>query len=265
MLDALIEIARAAGREILEVYDGHIDVDTKADDTPLTQADLRAHQTIVAGLQALTPDWPIVSEESVPPPFDVRRHWRRYWLVDPLDGTKEFVGRNGEFTVNIALIEDGTPVLGVVGAPTHATIYVGDCRTGLAFRLERGSRTALRTRRLDSNAITVVTSRRHGSDRLAGYLEELAQRFGAVNRQAVGSSLKFCLLAQGEADCYPRLGPTSEWDTAAAHAVLDATGGTVLRGDGSALVYNAKESLLNPSFIAVGDPDFPWQTHLPCP
>ena len=263
MLDALIKIVRAAGAEILDVYGGHFEVDIKADDTPLTQADLRAHRTIAAGLQALTPDWPIVSEESEPPPFDVRRRWSRYWLVDPLDGTKEFVSRNGEFTVNIALIERGSAVLGVVGVPVRDTVYVGDCRKDLAFRLDGESRTALRTRRLAEGAVTVVASRRHGGERLAGYLDELRRRFGAIDRTPVGSSLKLCILAEGRADLYPRLGPTSEWDIAAAHAVLNAAGGSVMHCDGSALTYNAKESFLNADFIAVGDPSFPWRRHLP--
>ena len=265
MLDSLIAIARAAGREILDVYDGPIEVDTKADDSPLTQADLRAHQAIVSGLRALTPEWPIISEESEPPPFEVRRHWRRYWLVDPLDGTKEFVSRNGEFTVNIALIENGAAVLGVVGAPARGTIYVGDCREDAAFRLDGDNRTPLHARRVEESGITVVASRRHGGARLAGYLDYLGQHFGAVSRTAVGSSLKLCLLAQGEADLYPRLGPTSEWDIAAAHAVLAAAGGAVMRADGGDMTYNAKESFLNPDFLAVGDPEFRWRRYLPPP
>lgn len=268
MLDSLIALVRAAGREILDVYDGHIEVETKADDTPLTQADLRAHQAIVRGLRELTPNWPVVSEESAPPPFEVRKQWQHYWLVDPLDGTKEFVNRNGEFTVNVALIEDGAAVVGVVGVPVRGSVYVGDCRENLAFRLDGEKRTALQTRRMDGQTekgrgITVVASRRHGGERLGGYLDDLCRHFGTVSRKAVGSSLKLCILAQGEADLYPRLGPTSEWDIAAAHAVLSAAGGAVIRSDGSNMVYNAKESFLNPDFLAIGDPNFPWREHLP--
>ena len=262
MIDALIDITRAAGNAILEVYNDNFEVETKADATPLTQADLRAHQVILDGLRALAPDLPVLSEEAEPPPFRERRQWRRYWLVDPLDGTKEFVNRNGEFTVNIALIEDGTPVLGVVGVPVGDAVYVGERREGRAFRVDANGRTRLQARPMGANAITVVASRRHGSDRLARYLGVLAERF-EVARKPVGSSLKLCILAAGEADLYPRLGPTSEWDIAAAHAVLAAAGGAVMRLDGTPLVYNAKESLLNPDFIAVADPRYPWLARLP--
>ena len=262
MQDALIQIAAAAGHEILEVYDTAFDVTTKDDASPLTEADLRAHRVIVAGLRNLTPDVPVVSEEADPPPFEVRRHWQRYWLVDPLDGTKEFVSRNGEFTVNIALIEDGEPVLGVVGVPVRGHIYVGDCHRREAYRTSEVGREGLRTRAIEPGTLTVVASRRHGGDRLAGYLDTLAKSFDIV-RRPVGSSLKFCLLAEGKADFYPRLGPTSEWDIAAAHAVLQAAGGAVMHTDGSPLRYNTEESFLNPDFVAVADPAFSWHDHLP--
>ncbi len=263
MHEALIDIAAAAGREILDVYRTAFDVETKADASPLTEADLRAHRVIVDGLRKLTPDVPVISEESEPAPFDERRHWQRYWLVDPLDGTKEFVSRNGEFTVNIALIEAGEPVLGVVGVPVQGYLYIGDCRRSLAWRLGPDGREPLRTRDMDGGPITVVASRRHGGDRLAGYLEALGESFGEITRTPVGSSLKFCLLAEGKADLYPRLGPTSEWDIAAAHAVLRAAGGAVIQADGNAMRYNAKESFLNADFLAVGDPGFPWRQYLP--
>ena len=262
MQDALIHLAAAAGREILDVYETPFDVTTKDDASPLTEADLRAHRVIVEGLHELTPDVPVISEEAEPPPFAERRHWQRYWLVDPLDGTKEFVSRNGEFTVNIALIEAGEPVLGVVGVPVRGHIYVGDRLANTAFRLSEGGREPLRTRPMEPGAVTVVASRRHGGDRLAGYLDTLAESF-EIARRPVGSSLKFCLLAEGEADFYPRLGPTSEWDIAAAHAVLQAAGGAVMLTDGAPLHYNAKESFLNPDFVAVGDPGFAWRDHLP--
>ena len=262
MQDALIHIAAAAGREIIDVYESGFDVQTKADASPLTEADLRAHRVIVDGLEDLTPDVPVISEEAEPPPFDERRHWQRYWLVDPLDGTKEFVSRNGEFTVNIALIEHGEPVLGVVGVPVSGHIYLGDSRNHEAFRVSEVGRERLRTRAMKPASVTVVASRRHGSDRIAGYLETLGRSFEIV-RRPVGSSLKFCLLAEGKADFYPRLGPTSEWDTAAAHAVLQAAGGAVMQIDGKPLRYNTKESFLNPDFVAVGDPGFAWEDHLP--
>ena len=263
MQDTLIDIATAAGREILGVYETAFDVATKDDASPLTEADLRAHRVIVDGLRELSPDVPVVSEEAEPPPFDVRRRWHRYWLVDPLDGTKEFVSRNGEFTVNIALIEGGEPALGVVGVPVKGHIYLGDCKRMEAWRVSEAGRKRLRTRRVGGGPLAVVASRRHGGDRLSGYLEALAASFGDVQRKPVGSSLKFCLLAQGEADLYPRLGPTSEWDIAAAHAVLQAAGGAVMLTDGAPLRYNSKESFLNPDFVAVGDPGFAWHDHLP--
>ena len=263
MHDEVIDIARRAGDAILEVYAGDFDVETKADDSPLTQADRRAHEVIVDGLRSLTPNLPIVSEESVPPAFAERRQWHRYWLVDPLDGTKEFVERNGEFTVNIALIEAGEPVFGVVGVPVKARIYVGDCRERRAWRADAGRTTRLATRSMSDDAVSVVASRRHGGRRLERYLERLDESFAVVTRGHLGSSLKFCILAEGGADLYPRLGPTSEWDVAAAQAVLVAAGGAVRRLDGDPLVYNTGESFLNPDFVAVGDPDYPWQAKLP--
>ena len=262
MQDALIELAAAAGREILEVYETSFDVTTKDDASPLTEADLRAHRVIVDGLRELTPEVPVISEEAEPPRFEERRHWQRYWLVDPLDGTKEFVSRNGEFTVNIALIEAGEPALGVVGVPVRGHIYVGDCRGNGAYRMSEAGREPLRSRAMKPGVLTVVASRRHGGDRLDGYLGMLAESF-AIVRQPIGSSLKFCLLAEGEADLYPRLGPTSEWDIAAAHAVLQAAGGAVMHTDGRPFRYNTKESFLNPDFVAVADPRFPWRDYLP--
>ena len=263
MITALLDIVRAAGEEILAVYRGSdFAVRSKADDSPLTEADLRAHGVIADRLGALDPVLPILSEESEPPPFAQRQHWQRYWLVDPLDGTKEFVERNGEFTVNIALIESGVPVVGVVGAPAQGVTYVGDCRQGTAYRLDAHGRTALRAQPMRGDALRVVASRRHRGERLADYIGTLGNRF-RVSEVAVGSSLKLCILAEGRADLYPRLGPTSEWDIAAAHAVLRAAGGDVIRADGGAIVYNAKESLRNPDFLAFADATFPWREHLP--
>ena len=257
----LADLARRAGDDVLAVYESDFQVDTKADQSPVTAADLRAHATIAAGLQRLAPTIPMVSEESTPPPFRVRRRWRRFWLVDPLDGTKEFIGRNGDFTVNIALIEDGRPTVGVVGVPAHGRVYVA--AGNHAYCLDSGRRTPLRARAMAGDALTVVASRSHRDARLARYLEALGERFTQVDAKSVGSSLKFCLLAEGKADFYPRLGPTSEWDTAAAHAVLQAAGGAVRRFDGSALGYGDKPSLLNPHFYAVADPAYPWQERLP--
>ncbi len=264
LTQSLIDLARRAGDAILEIYRTDFDVETKDDQSPLTRADLAAHRVIVEGLSALTPDLPVVSEESSPAEYAVRRTWPRYWLVDPLDGTKEFINRNGEFTVNIALIEEHRPVFGVVGVPDQGLVYTGDVAAAAAFRHDGQGSEALHGRKLREDApLVVVASRSHGGERLERYLESLADLFPEVSRTPVGSSLKLCILAEGQADFYPRLGPTSEWDIAAAHAVLAAAGGTVWRVDGEPLSYNAKESFLNPEFFAVSDATYPWKDKLP--
>ena len=265
LLPELVDIARRAGDAILEIYESDFAVETKADDSPLTQADLAAHRVIIDGLAALTPQLPMLSEESQMPSFSERSAWPRYWLIDPLDGTKEFVNRNGEFTVNIALIEGHEPSLGVVGVPTQGLVYTGDVNGGVATRHgQDGSATTLAGRSWPGpDRLAVVASRNHGGERLEAYLEALAARFGEVDRKPVGSSLKLCILAEGRADIYPRLGPTSEWDIGAAHAVLLAAGGGVWAADGSALSYNAEENILNPEFFAVSDRSFDWRTELP--
>ena len=259
----LVDIVRRAGAEIMEVYATDFDVETKSDSSPVTEADLRAHAVIVAGLRELSPEYPILSEESEPPGFEIRRTWSRYWLVDPLDGTKEFVGRNGEFTVNIALIDGHRPVLGIVGVPAKDEVFVGDVLAEQAYKETAAGRDRLGTRPVSNAGLTVVASRSHGGVRLERYLDDVGAALGPITRRPVGSSLKLCLLAEGEADFYPRLGPTSEWDIAAAHAVLAAAGGAVRRFDGQSLDYNTKASFLNPEFMAVGDPAFPWEERLP--
>lgn len=260
----LIDIVRSAGDAILDIYRSDFAVEQKADDSPLTQADLAAHRTIAAGLAALDPSIPLLSEESSPPGFEVRRTWSRYWLVDPLDGTKEFVNRNGEFTVNIALIEGHRAVLGVVGVPVRGTVYVGDVLRGEARRVGPDGTVELHGRPMgEDRPLVVVASRSHGGERLERYLETLAGRYPGVERTPVGSSLKLCILAEGAADLYPRLGPTSEWDIAAAHAVLAAAGGDVWAVDGAPLEYNRKAEFLNPEFIAAADGAYPWRERLP--
>ena len=261
----LTDIVRRAGEAILQVYNTDFAVQTKQDESPLTQADLAAHGVIVDGLSELSPGIPILSEESALLDFAERSQWSRYWLVDPLDGTKEFVNRNGEFTVNIALIENHQPVLGWVGVPVQGQVFFGDVAAGTAWVEDARGRTALRgKRRQDHDSqLTVVASRNHGGERLERYLTMIGEQFPEMTRTPVGSSLKLCALAGGGADIYPRLGPTSEWDIGAAQAVLCAAGGGVFCGDGSALTYNAKESILNPEFIAVADAHFPWLQVLP--
>ena len=248
-----VDIARDAGAAILEVYNSDYSVEHKDDKTPLTDADLASHKLIVKRLEELTPDIPVLSEESAKLPFSERSSWNTYWLVDPLDGTKEFVNRNGEFTVNIARIESGRPVWGVVHVPVQATTYVGGTQAP-ATRLDASGSAPITTAAAGDAPIRVVGSRSHPSPARADGLE----RIGPHDLMPMGSSLKFCRIAEGAADVYPRLGPTSEWDTAAAQAVVEAAGGAVLTRDGAALAYNAKADILNPHFIVVGDRSRDW-------
>lgn len=262
LLEHSTGIARAAGREILEVYAADALTSTaKADDSPLTAADLRSHRLIVQQLAELTPGVPVLSEEAADIPFARRRQWPRYWLVDPLDGTREFLARNGEFTVNIALIEGHTPVLGVVHVPVTDTRYFGLPGTGAWRQQGEEPALAIRTAARAATPVRIVGSRSHRGDSLDAFLA----RIGAHTLLAIGSSLKFCLVAEGAADVYPRLGPTSEWDTAAAHAVLLAAGGSVRTLEGAPLEYNTREALLNPFFVACGPDDRDWLALLGSP
>jgi 3'(2'), 5'-bisphosphate nucleotidase len=252
-LPAIETLAHDAGERIMAIYSREIEVSHKDDASPLTQADLAAHRHIAAGLAALTPEIPLLSEEGADTPFETRRRWARYWLVDPLDGTKEFIKRNGEFTVNIALIEGDRPILGVVHAPALSETYAAAEGLG-ASRLRDGQRQPLRTRAWPSQP-AVLASRSHADARTDALLAKLPPH--ALTSK--GSSLKFCLVAAGEADLYPRLGPTSEWDTAAAQCVVEQAGGAVLRWpDLVPLPYNRKDSLLNPEFLVVGDRAYDW-------
>lgn len=253
LLNAVVLLAQRAGDAILSVYSQQFEVISKADTSPLTQADLRAHRIIADGLQSLTPELPVLSEEGAHLPFEQRRLWQRYWLVDPLDGTREFVSRNGEFTVNIALIENHAPILGVVHVPVTATTYTGLAGGG-AVRISSQGREVLKTQAPAAQPLRIVGSRSHRSSALDDYLPRLAP----YELLGVGSSLKFCLIAEGSADLYPRFGPTSEWDTAAAQAVVEAAGGAVITLDGAPLRYNTKPALLNPHFLACGDVSRDW-------
>jgi 3'(2'), 5'-bisphosphate nucleotidase len=259
LIEPIVALAEDAGRAILEVYSTDFDVQEKADESPLTQADLASHRWIDAGLRSLTPDIPIISEESGLPAFSERSEWRRYWIVDPLDGTKEFVNRNGEFTVNIALIENHRPVLGVVHVPVQGKTYVG-CK-GLGAQRRERDREPVSIRVADACATParIVGSRSHRGASLDRFLENV----GDHDMVPMGSSLKFCVVAEGAADVYPRLGPTSEWDTAAAQAVVEQAGGKVVTLDGKPMKYNAKADILNPHFIVVGAADRDWLALLP--
>lgn len=247
------DIARQAAGDIIAVYDSEFSIQHKDDRSPLTAADLAAHRRIIDGLHRLTPDWPILSEESASIGWDERRRWVRYWLVDPLDGTREFVKRNGEFTVNIALIDKGESVLGVVQAPVTGELAWAWQGGGAWIALGDADPLRCRTRARQS-PLRVAGSRSHGNLRLDSMLEAV----GPFELAPLGSSLKFLRIACGEADLYVRLGPTSEWDTAAAQCVLEQAGGAVLDFKGEPLRYNGKDSLLNPEFIACGDPRHDW-------
>jgi 3'(2'), 5'-bisphosphate nucleotidase len=259
LLDAVAGIAETAGRTILDVYETDFAVDAKADASPITEADRRAHDVIRAGLAALPGERPILSEEARAVPWEVRRHWRDYWLVDPLDGTKEFIQRNGQFTVNIALVRAGRPLLGVVHVPVSGVTYGGIVGHGAWRRTRGGEKLAIHVQPLGDRPVRVVGSRSHRGPDLDGYLE----RLGPHEMVPMGSSLKFCIVAEGNADVYPRLGPTSEWDTAAAEAVLTAAGGRVVASDGQPIAYNKGPDLLNPWFIASGDDSRDWSDYLP--
>lgn len=265
LINRICHIATLAGHEIMAVYTnaGSIAVRNKEDNSPLTEADTRANALICAQLKQLTPDIPILSEETTLTPFAQRQQWQEYWLIDPLDGTKEFIDRNGEFTVNIALIRNGAPVLGVVHAPASGTSWLGVIGLGAWKQGENAALEHIKTRAFEGeliqSTIKVVASRRHGAAALESMLDRLGSRFAAVEMLNVGSSLKFCMLAEGKADLYPRLAPTSEWDTAAAQAVLEAAGGKVMMTDFTTLRYNSKDNILNPNFLAIGDARLDWQ------
>ena len=253
MIEPVVSLAMEAGQAILAVYATDFDVQAKDDESPLTQADLASHRRIVAGLRSLTPGIPIISEEEGLPDFSVRGRWQRYWLIDPLDGTKEFVNRNGEFTVNIALIEAGRPVFGVVHVPVRGITYLGCAGIG-AERRAGGTTDRIRVAAASRDPVRVVGSRSHRGSSLDAFLD----RLGDTDMVPMGSSLKFCVVAEGGADVYPRLGPTSEWDTAAAQAVVEQAGGRVLRLDGKPLSYNQKSEILNPHFVVAGPTDHDW-------
>jgi 3'(2'), 5'-bisphosphate nucleotidase len=242
----------------MRIYETGFNVTLKDDRSPLTEADLSAQRVIGAGLAALTPDIAMLGEESPPEAIAQRRAWRALWLVDPLDGTREFVKRNGEFTVNIALIEDHEPVLGVVAAPAHSVLYAAARGCGAFRRDADGTRVPIAACRHAASPLRVLGSRSHGD----ALTETLLARLGPQQRVAIGSALKFGLLAEGQADLYLRCGPTSEWDTAAGQALLTEAGGCVLDLRGAPLRYNARDVLINPSFLAYADRSRDWVAQL---
>src|SRR3984957_19820189 len=249
LAQALMPIVARAGAAIMRVYDAGFTVQHKEDNSPLTLADLESQRVIIEGLNEVTPDIPILSEESAQAPWAERQSWRELWVVDPLDGTREFVKRNGEFTVNIALVCDHEPVLGVVAAPAQGLLFWGAAKVG-AFSHHQGTAQLPIKVSAPEDPLRVVGSRSHASAETAAYLE----RFERIVMTGIGSSLKFCLIAEGKADLYPRFGPTSEWDTAAGQALLEAAGGPAPRTGGHRLRYNCRSSVINGDFLAFSDP-----------
>ncbi len=266
LLPHLKQIARAAGDIILEIYEQGSAVEFKDDKSPLTEADKAAHKYIVSELTKLTPDIPIVSEESDPATWENTNYsiesWEKFWLVDPLDGTKEFIKKSGEFTVNIALIENYLPTVGVVFAPAIYTMYTGSVEENLATKqvggLDRPEHSISTTKSPDKNNLRLVASKDHAGPAVTAMIENLP---GKPVLKSMGSSLKFCLIAEGEADIYPRLLPTMEWDTAAAHAVVRAAGGQINAVNDNEFVYG-KPGLKNDYFICLGDSNIQWQHYL---
>jgi 3'(2'), 5'-bisphosphate nucleotidase len=244
MLDQLLMIADGAAREILAVYNGDISYQTKDDGSPLTEADTRANEYIKHYLRSKFPEIPILSEESQILPWSERKEWKRFFLVDPLDGTKEFLKRNGEFTVNIALIENGVPVCGIVQAPALNTTYYA--KKGIGAYKKTGQAKATKLLPTQSTHTRVVGSRTHASPQLQNILSSIP----GATLVSSGSSLKFCMIAEGSADIYPRHGPTSLWDTAAGHCIVNCVGGVVVNQQGEELSYGTSESLINPAFVA---------------
>jgi 3'(2'), 5'-bisphosphate nucleotidase len=258
LLTAARRLAADAGEKIMEIYNQDFNVAAKDDKSPLTAADLGAHRIIKNGLKALRPQFPVLSEESNQLPFETRARWETYWLIDPLDGTREFIKRNGEFTVNIALIHGHEPILGVVAAPAKNLDYYA-CRGRGAYKaVDGGQATRIRARKPTPERPTVAGSRSHAGDSLIAFLD----RLGDYELISMGSALKSCLVAEGVVDIYPRFGPTSEWDTAAAQCVVEEAGGALNDLQMNRLRYNTKDSLLNPHFVAIGNPDYDWATYL---
>lgn len=262
-VDALLTLCAEAGELIAREYHGsHADeYREKSDDSPITRADVASHHCLVDGLRRLLPDIPVLSEESPGDAIAQRHRWQRLWLVDPLDGTREFLQRTGEFTVNLALVEDGAPRLGILYLPLEKLAYLGipGANGWLCRRQGEGWTRRILTPRglVAAKGVTVVASRRHRNALLERTLSLLAERSGPIERLNSGSALKFTQLADGRGDFYPRFSPCSEWDVAAGQALLESVGGAVLGLDGRPLRYNARETLLSPHFFAMADASAP--------
>lgn len=253
LVTPLQQLITEAGEEIMAFYlkSRQFNVTAKADDSPLTQADLASNEILINGLTKLTPDWPILSEETPKPPLAVRQHWERYWCIDPLDGTREFIRHSGEFVVNIALIEAHQPILGLIYAPAYEQGFYAIKGHG-AFRWQADKQEAIQARPWQIAKTKLLTSRGAKIERLNKYFGA----FGDFSWDPGGSAIKFCRIAEGAADAYPRFGDTCEWDTAAGQIILEEAGGAVVDFNWQPLRYNGQEQLINPHFIAVGDVQF---------
>ena len=259
LLNDIVFLAKQAGNQVLNIYQSDFTVGYKKDKSPITVADLASHDCICQGLRRLTPDLPIISEESKPIAYQKRQTWEKYWLIDPLDGTKEFLEKNGEFTINIALIEQYKPSLGVIFVPSKNICYFA--RKGLGAYKQIGQtqpKVLLSRTWKEEQPITAVISRRHGKAELKKFLAQ----FPNLNLLYCGSALKFCWVAEGLADIYPRFSPTFEWDTAAGQCILDEAGGLVIDNTGQELQYNMSSSLQIANFLAIADKRHQWLHYL---
>ncbi|WP_077216802.1 3'(2'),5'-bisphosphate nucleotidase CysQ [Piscirickettsia litoralis] len=260
LLDSVIALVKEAGRRVLDIYKNidSLEIAVKADSTPLISADLESHEVLMGGLAALTPDYPIISEELTNVSFVERQSWSRYWLIDPLDGTREFIRGNDEFTINVALIEEGRPILGVVYVPVTGECYFASEGEGAFLQQDRYLPERIRSRPYrQGEKIRLVAGRWHDLDRLG----EFTRQFPEYSIEEVGSALKLCLIAAGRADLCLRLVPSSEWDMAAAHMILREAGGDIVDFQFKTLKYNQKEDFHNPYLIAMGDVRHNWHQY----
>ena len=259
LAEAVLPILHEAGEAILHHYAAVADVEvhTKADRTPLTAADLASHDVILAGLSKLTPDFPVLSEEADIPPLSDRRNWTQVWLVDPLDGTREFIDANDQFCINIALVEHGQVSMGLIHAPVQGKTWLGIGNTG-SWRIENGERIPINCRPMADSPVLISSSRRFTPDMLACE-DGLRAHFGQVQRLSQGSAMKFCRVAEGQADIYPCFGPTSEWDTAAGQVIVEAAGGAMMSLEFEPFRYNQRNTMLNGGFFLVADREFEWR------
>ncbi len=258
LLDPVIQIAYQAGKKIMEVYDAGFSVEQKSDHTPVTEADMAANEVIECKLKELTPHLPILTEEDDSVPYSERKKWPRYWLIDPLDGTREFIKRNGEFTVNIALIDGDESVMGVVYAPVMGVLYYAAKGQGAFKQASINEPEVIRVRDKCQSKTVIACGRSHPSAEMKSFVESIGEH--EIIR--IGSALKSCLVAEGKADLYARLGPTSEWDTAAAQCVVEEAGGAITDTNMQRLCYNTKDDLLNPHFFVAGDQSINWSDYL---